>query len=275
MRTLLPILTVVLACLLCAGCGGGARKPSGMLDKLAAGEPLRIGVKVDAPPFGFLLGGANAGFDIDIATAIAQNVGAQKIEFVPVTSASREQALLTGMVDMVAASMTITRSREERVDFTLPYFEDGQGLLVLKDSDINSYLDLPGRKVGVVAGTTSERNLMQVAPAAKLTTYSTYDELVKALGKGSVEAITSDSMILLGLGKAGASGAYRLAGDPFSTEPYGIAIRENDSDFRDALNESLQALWESGQYSLIFRTWFGPGTRYDGKINFSMTPYSP
>jgi len=231
-------------------------------------------VKADTPPFGMKLGESFTGFDIDIALAVSKQLGIEQVEFVPVTSANRIVKLLNGDVDMVIASMTITRYRELKVDFSLPYFQDGQGLLVKADSTIQSYIDLAGKTVGCTKGSTSSYYMKQVAPDCATKVYADFPAMMQGFADGEVEAVTSDTLILIGLMKnAPDPAAYRLAGDRFTTEPYGIAIVENQSKWRDALNDALQDLWENGRWQVICDSWFGPGAKYESKINFAITPY--
>ncbi|MDA3960120.1 MAG: transporter substrate-binding domain-containing protein [Planctomycetota bacterium] len=266
---LLPLFALILS-----GCGGNSRSTadSDTLKAVKQRGEVRIGVKEDTKPFGFRLGGERAGFDIDIAIAIAQQLGIAQVRFVTVTSANRIDMLKSGDVDMVLASMTITRQRDREVDFSIPYFQDGQGLLVQKDSDIGSYLDLAGRMVGAVKGSTSGSNIAQVAPDASVIEFGDYQRLERALRAGTVDAITTDTVILLGMAQS-SKGALRLAGQSFTVEPYGVAIVENQSNWRDAINEAIQVLWESGQYQMIYDTWFGAHSVYGEHVNFAVTTY--
>ncbi|MBA3710717.1 MAG: transporter substrate-binding domain-containing protein [Planctomycetes bacterium] len=247
-----------------------------------AAKRIRVGVKADTPPFGSKSGETYIGFDIDIALAVAKQLEsilktpALEVEFVPVTSHNRIEKLLAGEVDMLVASMTITRYRDQvqNLDFTVPYFQDGQSLLVLKDSPIQSYQDLAGRSVGCVRGSTSSWYLNQVAPDCKPTKYEDFPSLFAALDAGQVDAATSDLLILMGrMRSAKDPAAYRIAGDRFTTEPYGIAVRENQSTWRDSLNEAIQQLWENGRWRVIADTWFGAQSAYPTQLNFGITPY--
>jgi polar amino acid transport system substrate-binding protein len=270
----LPLLALVILAL--AACGGSrAGTPIyDTLQQVKAANVLRVGVKADTPPFGFKRGGELAGFDIDLAYALAQELGIKDVAFVTVTSADRIQKLNAGEVDCLIASMTITRAREHEVDFTIPYFMDGQALLVKADAPIRSYQDLAGRKVGAVRGSTSGSNMQQVAPDCQVVQLGGFPDLLKALDAGSVDAITSDSLILTALMRnSGKADAYRIAGDRFSTEPYGIALRQNQSPWRDAVNEAVQKLWENGRWQLIYDTWFGPRSKYATETTFSITPF--
>ncbi len=235
---------------------------------------LRVGVKADAPPFGWKDESGYYGFDIDIARALARELGIENVEFVTVTSADRIDKVVSGEVDMAIASMTITRGRERSVDFTIPYFQDGQALLVRADSAVTSYEDLAGKTVGGVKGATSIDNIRQVQPDCIVKEYPGYDEAFRGLAAGEVDAITSDMLILLGF-KLGAKEPelFRIAGERFSTEPYGIAVRENQSEFRDALNDAIQRLWETGRWQGIFESWFGEEAKYHSDVPFVIVPF--
>jgi polar amino acid transport system substrate-binding protein len=240
---------------------------------LKAGK-VRIGVKTDAPPFGYLLKGERVGFDIDLAHALARQLEIKDIEFVPVTSGDRSDKVVAGEVDMVIASMTMTRYREKRVDFSIPYFQDGQALLVKTGSPIQSYLDLAGKQVGVVKGSSSSYYMKQVCPDCTTLIVPGMEDLLKALADDKVEAISSDMLILMALRQqSGAADQYQIAGDRFTVEPYAIAIPENESKWRKAINHAIIALWESGEYQTIFNAWFGAGAPYETKTGFAIPVY--
>jgi polar amino acid transport system substrate-binding protein len=235
---------------------------------------LRVGVKADAPPFGWKDEFGYYGFDVDIASALAKELGVEKVEFVTVTSADRLDKVASGEVDMAIASMTITRGREEKVDFTIPYFQDGQALMVRAGSAVASYEDLGGKTVGGVKGSTSVDTIKEVQPDCNVKEYPGYNEALAALRAGEVDAITSDMLILLGL-KLGAEQpeAFRIAGKRFSTEPYGIAVRENQSEFRDALNAGIERLWKTGRWQRVYEDWFGANAKYRADEGFKIVPF--
>ena len=273
---LLTVLILAALALALTVCGGGKRDaaaPGDDLARIKQSGVLRVGVKSDTPPFGFKRGETLAGFDIDIADALVQQMGLKDVTFVPVTSANRLAKLQAGEVDCVIASMTITRTRAREVDFTIPYFQDGQALLVKGDSAIQSYLDLAGKKVGAVKGSTSAANMKQVAPEAQIVAFDSFAALLAGLESGKVEAITSDQLILQALAQSAKTKDLRIAGDRFSTEPYGIAVRKNQSRLRGALDEAVQGIWENGRWQLIFDTWFGPRAKFHTSSTFSITPY--
>ncbi|MBF0244441.1 MAG: transporter substrate-binding domain-containing protein [Planctomycetes bacterium] len=232
---------------------------------------ITFGVKVDAPPFGMLVNGEHVGFDVDIAKAVAAKMGL-KANFVGVKSSERIPFLLEGKVDAIIASMTVSRTREQDVDFSIPYFQDGQALLCRSDSDIQSYQDLKGRKIGAVKGSTSHTNMLTVQPEGEMVLFADYDEAVQALIEGKIDTLTSDYLILSGLSTSKDSGQkLEIRGTRFTIEPYGIALREDQSDLRDAINLSLMSIWADQIWHSIFVTWFGPGSRFETEIDFSIT----
>ena len=260
--------------LACVERGGGRARPGDILAQVKERGTLRVGVKADAPPFGWKDEFGYYGFDVDIARALAGELGIPKTEFSTVTSADRLDKVTSGEVDMAIASMTITRGREEKVDFTIPYFQDGQALMVRADSPVASYEDLGGKTVGGVKGATSIDTIREVQPDCTVKEYPGYNAALAALRAGEVDAITSDMLILLGL-KLGAEEpeAYRIAGKRFSTEPYGIAVRENQSEFRDALNAGIERLWKTGRWQRVYEDWFGKNAKYRADEGFKIVPF--
>ncbi len=237
---------------------------------------IRFGVKADAPPFGAKNEDGFWGFDIDIASSICENLGL-KAEFVPVTSGERIHKILSREVDVVIASMTITRERENDVDFTIPYFQDGQGFLVSIGSGIQTNIDLKDKKVAAVEGSTSSKNMAKLQADSKVIPFSGYDPAMDALLAGEVDALTSDYMILKGLliGHPGAGKKLELVSRRFTIEPYGMALLENQSDLRDILNNALMNLWSSGRWQESYETWFGQGSVYDMPHTSFRLPVTP
>ncbi len=255
--------------LVLAGCGS-ERAAGGLHERVMSAGSVRIGVKADAPPFGVERNGMRRGFDIDIGESLARRLGVEPV-FVTVTSADRIPKLQAGDVDMVIASMTQTRGRDRKVDFSIPYFEDGPAILVKTGGDITGYLQLGGRKLGVAKGSSTAAAVAKVAPEAVVVELPAIKDLLPALEAGQVDAVASDYLILIGLARASGKGrSYTIAGGRIVSEPYGIALPQNESALRDAVNEALMAMWEDGEWSRISDTWFGPNGAMPASIKFSM-----
>jgi len=237
--------------------GGGGGDDT--LQKIRDAGEVVVGVKYDQPPFGFVPEGENqpTGFDVEIATAVAEKIGVEP-RFEQVTSQNRIPNLETGKIDMIVATMTHTRTRDETIDFSLTYFEDGQRLLVPNDSDIQSVDDLAGRTVATVQGSTSETNVAEAAPEAEILTYQGYPDALQAMLRGEADAVTTDGGILVGLADTAqeAGEEVKLVGDRFSDEPYGIGVRQGDAAMRDEVNFALQEMVEDGTYEEIYRKYF-------------------
>lgn len=265
------ILVLAAALLLLAACTR-AEAPADRLAAARAAGVLRVGVLADAPPFGYRAGGQLVGFDIDVANALAGELDIPQVELVPVTADSGRDQVASGAVDLVIAAMTQTRYRERRVDFSIPYFQDGQALLVAQGSTIQTYQDLGGATVAAVKGSTGSYYVKQAAPDCRVEAVPTVVELAAAVTSGRAQAAVCDRILLLGLVRQSA-GALRLAGEPFTVEPYAIALAENQSKLRKAVNHALIALWESGRYQGLYATWFGPGAAWELPGRFAIEPY--
>jgi glutamate transport system substrate-binding protein len=228
---------------------------------------LVVGTKFDQPGFGLKnpTTGKVEGFDVEIAKLMAVGIFGgtaadvdSKIEFVETVSAVRESSIVDGKVDMVAATYTINDARKQIVDFAGPYFVAKQDIMVKKDdTSIKSVTDLNGKKVCSAQGSTSIKNVAAKAPQADLSIqFKTYSECAAALGDGRVQAVSTDNTILAGLVQQSA-GAFKLVGNPFSDEPYGIGIKKGDDAFRTFLNDRIEAIQDSGDWKKAFDATLG------------------
>jgi polar amino acid transport system substrate-binding protein len=233
---------------------------------------LVAGVKDAVVPFGYVDEESReiVGFDVDVCEYIADELKVD-LELKPVTSSNRIPMLAEGKVDILAATMTHKQERDEVIDFSITYFMDGQKLLVAADSDIKSTADLAGRKVSSVKGSTSEKNILLAQPDATVVSFEGYPEAFLALKQGKVEAVTTDSVILVGLkGSDPEPEKWAIVGEFFSSEPYGLGVRENDSEFRDFVNFTLMKMWNEGDWFKIYEKWLGPDTNYYMPLDWEM-----
>ncbi|MGC9325701.1 MAG: ABC transporter substrate-binding protein [Desulfomonilia bacterium] len=242
------------------------------LEDIKAKGVLVAGVKDAVVPFGYVDEQTKelVGLDVDICREIANKLGV-KLELKPVTSATRIPQISEGMVDIAACTMTHKLSRDDVIDFSITYFMDGQKLLVKKGSGIKSYKDLAGTKVGTAKGSTSEKNIAAVQPNCTVLSFEGYPQAFLALKQGKVAAVTTDSVILVGLkGSDENPEKWEIVGDFFSDEPYGIGLRENQSNLRDFINRSLMEMWRDGTYRKLYDKWLGPDTKYYMPLTWTM-----
>ena len=216
--------------------------------ELADSGTITIGTKFDQPLFG--LSGPNGpeGFDVEIGKIIAAELGiaAEDINWVEAVSANREPFIENGEVDVVIATYTINDTRKEVVSFAGPYYMAGQSILTLADNeDIESEEDLVGQPVCSVTGSTPAANLEELGAEVLLT--DTYSNCLEPLRSGAVVAVSTDNVILAGLA-AQNEGEFKVVGEPFTDEPYGIGLALDDTEFRMWINDVLEAAYEDGRY---------------------------
>ncbi len=245
------------------------------LDRIQAAKVLRIGVKGDGPPFCFQDKEGNPlGFDVDIGFRLARALGVEPL-FVTMHSAERIEKLTSGQVDVVIATLTATRRRAREIDFSLPYFQDQQSLLVKSASAIQSYRDLSGRNVAAIVGTTSIDNIKVVAPDARIVPVESISEGLQKLSAGAADALTGDGLQLRAVVLGASANEFRIAGEGFSVEAYVIGLPRNDSGFRQRVDEFLTELWNSGAWNRIFNKWLGAQSAYNMEARFQMPVLPP
>ncbi|WDZ87576.1 glutamate ABC transporter substrate-binding protein [Micromonospora cathayae] len=239
------------------GTGAGSKSfaAGSTMEKLNKAQSIKIGTKFDQPGFGQKgLSDAPEGFDVEIAKLIVKELGIpeDKIEWVETPSKVREDVIVNGTVDLVAATYTINDKRKERIAFAGPYYEAGQNILVRKDDSSitgpDSFKDGTKKVCSAVGSTPAEEIKKYVKDAAsQLVLFDTYDKCRDALKGGQVDAVTTDNVILLGyIAKDEAS--FKLAGENFTKEPYGIGVKKEDTDFRNFVNDTLEKAFSDGSW---------------------------
>jgi glutamate transport system substrate-binding protein len=236
-----------------------------------AGDKVRIGIKFDQPGLGFKDGDKYTGFDVDVAKYVANELGysEDKIEFVSAPSANRETLLETNQVDMIFATYTINDSRKERVGFAGPYFIAGQDLLVrADDSSITGKASLDGKKLCSVTGSTSAENVKKDIAGVNLVEQQGYADCLGLLETGGVDAITTDDIILAGLAATEANkGKFKVVGEPFSEEPYGVGLSKTSEKCAD-INTAIQKMIDSGDW----KTALDKNTEGTGYVPSKLNP---
>lgn len=216
----------------------------------ATGPKIRIGIKFDQPGLSVNDGGHYSGFDIDVATYVARKLGYSpaQIEWKEAPSNQREALLQNGSVNMVIGTYSITADRKKIVDFAGPYFIAGQGILIRKDESrtIRGAKDLPGKRVCTASGSTPAAALRKYFPTAQRMELSGYAECVTALESGTVDAVSTDDIILATLAAAKGDGNLRVVGKPFTKECYGIGVPKNSPHLVEKINQALREMVSSG-----------------------------
>ncbi|MCK6212336.1 glutamate ABC transporter substrate-binding protein [Georgenia sp. EYE_87] len=247
-----------------AGDGGTAAGGGG-------GESITIGVKIDQPGLGLQEGSEYTGFDVDVAKYVAEKLGyaEEDIEFVESVSAQRETLLENGQVDMIFATYSITDERKERVAFAGPYFVAGQDLLVAADNtDITGPEALNGKVLCSVEGSTSaERIRDEHSEGVELYPAQTYSECVELLAAGNVDAVTTDDVILAGYAaQAEYEGQFKVVGNPFSEENYGVGLPK-ENDVCEDVNAAITEMIEDGTWEELIARNVGDNFQWNEELN--------
>ena len=255
----------------------------GTLQQIQKSGKIKIGYRTSSPPMSFI--GKNStpeGYSIDLCTHIVEGVekkiGSEvKIEFVPVTADNRFEALSENKIDILCGVTTYTLSRREVVDFTQITFITGGAYLTLKGKKIRNNFD--GKKIGVVKGTTTVNELQTLFKEAEVTAeivlFTDTDEGFNALKNGTIDAFSADQVVLIGLVLSSPDKSkFSLLPDLFSYEPFSLAVRKNDADFRLVADRVLSGLARSKKILTIYDKWlseFSPNRppAFDTMVEFN------
>jgi ABC-type amino acid transport substrate-binding protein len=248
---------------------GGAAAASPTLDRIKATGTVTFAYRDGAAPFSFKArSGRPQGYSVELCEKAAASIGkalaipAIKVEWRPVDAANRLDAVTSGRADAECGTTTITLSRMERVDFSVPIFVDGGGVLVREKDHLTRLTDLKGRKIAVIPGTTTlpalQNALKVIDVTAEFVSVKTATEGVDLLLSGKADAYASDRVVLAGLKLAQGNDELSLINQDFSFEPYALVVRRDDPDFRLAINRALVGLYKSGEIDAVYVKWLAP-----------------
>jgi glutamate transport system substrate-binding protein len=234
-------------------CGGGSGADDGK---------IVIGTKYDQPGLGLKNpDGTMSGFDVDVATYVAGQLGftPDKIEWKESPSAQRETLIQNGQVKFIAATYSITDARKGKVSFAGPYLVTGQSLLVKADNtDITGVESLQNnKKLCSVSGSTPAQKIKDKFPSVQLQQYDTYSACIEALKNGAIDAVTTDEVILAGYA-AQTPGAFKIVGKPFSEENYGVGLKKDDTELQTKINDAITKMETDGAWKTAFEKNLGP-----------------
>ncbi len=198
------------------------------------------------------------GFDVDIVDAIATQLDLKvEIKDSDFNALKSGLALNTKQCDLVASAMTITPEREAVMGFSDGYYDSEQSLLVPADSSIASIDDLDGVKVGVQKGTTGEAYANENAAGADIVVFPSDGEMYAAIKAGQVEALLQDLPVNIDhQNDPKAAGEFKVVETYSTDESYGLAVKKDNTELLDAVNEALTTMRDDGDYQKIYDTYF-------------------
>jgi ABC-type amino acid transport substrate-binding protein len=248
------------------------------LGKIKAAKAINVAFSGDSLPFSFV--GPNnepAGYSIDICKRVIAQIGRAvgepnlKVNWVSGSVSERLQMVASGKADMECANTTQTLARLASVDFSNLIFVDGGGFLVKSDSPVNRVADMGGKKIAVLAGTTTETRLNDTLKRrlvnATVIPIRNANEGVAMLESGSIDAYAGDKIKLVGLAaQAKEPAKLALLAEDLSIEPYALALPRNDSALRLEVNKALTQVYMGGDIETIFAQWLGKLGRPSGLL---------
>ncbi len=276
-KMILAVLALVLGLTLLAG----TAMAGPTMDKIKETGVIKLGFREGSIPFAFIdpKVGKHVGFSVDMANLLAEYLGkrfGKKITIEPftVTPKTRIPMVVNGTVDVEMGSTTYTAKREAVADFSLIFFFSETTFLVPKDSGIKTLADLSGKRVGGARATTNLKAVQELADAGKfkpeaITVVETHPQGMLALKSGKIDAYTTDRSLLEGLRMKDANPDKWMTVDfAIAYEPYAYICRENDSDFRDFVNNTILWSIKTGKFYELYDKWMGP----KGLVPIKMSP---
>jgi polar amino acid transport system substrate-binding protein len=262
LRTLLVLVVGLIAAVGIAACGDDDSSTSGDTTATDGGSAdlgliedgtLIVGSDIPFPPFEQGDPPDYEGFDIDLINAVADNLGlTTQIEDAPFDLLLQGGG---GQFDLAIAATTITKPRENRVDFSDPYFLASQGLLVRVDSDVTSFEDLDGKIVGAQDGTTGETYANENTGASEVRGFPEIDDAYNALLSEQVDAVVNDLPSVQDQAD-NSNGRLEVVADVNTEEEYGVIFPQGADALREAVNGALQEIKDDGTLNDLYQQWF-------------------
>lgn len=219
------------------------------------GREISIGSDTAYPPFEFVdENNQIVGFDVDMMDAVCELANCRP-NFVTASFDGIFAALAAGEYDAVVSAVTITEERDQVVDFTRPYLNAGQIVTVRQDSEITGPDDLEGKTVGVQLGTTGDVAAGDLTSDENVRRYQTIDLAMAALAQGDVEAVIADAPTSADIVARQFEDELKLVGEPFTDEFYGVAVREETPELKEAFDAALAQLIENGTLTELAEKW--------------------
>jgi len=260
-KTIALMLCLLLALTALVACGGAQDKAAAgddSLKKITDAGKLVLGLDDAYPPYGYKdEDGVIKGFDIDLAKEVCSRMGVELVTQ-PINWDTKVVELNNGNIDCIWSGFTITEELKKQVNFTDPYVNNRQIIVVAAGSDIKSKADLSGKLVGVQAGSSAIE-----AIDAEADVKATFKELIEIkdnvtalieLKNGTVEAVVLDEAVGMSYVNDG-TGTYRVLDEDFGGEQYGVGFRLADNALRDKVNETLAAMRKDGTIEKIAKDW--------------------
>ncbi|CAG2145672.1 Glutamate/aspartate import solute-binding protein [Cupriavidus campinensis] len=244
-----------------------AASPNSVVLRIQQTGAIRIAHRESSVPFSFVADGKPMGYAVDLCLKVAEALRTQlklpqlRVEWVPVTPASRIPAIVDGRADLECGSTTNNRERRDLVAFTIPHYIAGSRMLVKADSGIRKWGDLRGKTVVSTTGTTPLAMLRKMDEAGamgwKVVEAKDHAEAFGMVESGRADAFVMDDVLLFGLrANARNPAALAVTGDLLTIEPYAIMLSRHDAEFKKLVDKAMVTSIYDQDTQKLYRKWF-------------------
>ncbi|MFI9546643.1 transporter substrate-binding domain-containing protein [Streptomyces sp. NPDC052016] len=262
---ILAAITATAGMMLAAACtstddgGSGSKTAAGGVELVKAGQ-LTTCTHLPYPPFQSEIDGKVQGFDVSLVDLVAEDLGVkQEILDTPFENFKTGAFLNSGECDLAAAGMTITEERKKNVDFSAPYFDATQAVLVDKKAGVTSLADVKSKnvKLGAQAQTTGEDYVKK--QGFDPVSFESSDAVLNGLRTGQVKAVVIDYPVVQGWLKDKATAdSFEVVDNLNTGEQYGFTVKKGNSELVQAINKALADAKADGTYKKLYEQWIGP-----------------
>ncbi|MGV6849770.1 MAG: amino acid ABC transporter substrate-binding protein [Marinibacterium sp.] len=273
-----PLIVIAVALVL----GGAAEAQT--IDRIKDTGEIRLGYRLDAAPLSYVDGaGIPNGYTVRVCSELSQAIGRAlkldeiNVKYVPVDTDNRFAKVVNGEIDLLCGAASITLSRREFVDFSIPIYVDGTAVMLPADAE-TSFSSLSGKKVGVRVSTTTEEaltnTLSQAASDAQIVHFDNHKDGLAAMKSGEIAAYFADQSILLFLNRGDKD--FVVMDRLMTIEKQGLALQRGDTEFRYLVDGALSGMYAAG----IMDTFLGealPGVKPGQALRwlFTLAPELP
>ncbi|MFF4351879.1 transporter substrate-binding domain-containing protein [Streptomyces sp. NPDC001530] len=252
-------LMLVAACTSSDNGGSGSKTAAGGVELVKAGQ-LTTCTHMPYPPFQSEIDGKEQGFDVSLIDLVAKDLGVKQVILdTPFETFKTGAFLNSGECDLAAAGMTITEERKKNVDFSDPYFNATQAVLVDKKSGLDSLADVKakGAKLGAQAQTTGEEYVQK--QGFDPVSFESSDAVLNGLRTGQVKAVVIDYPVVQGWLKDKANAdAFKVVDNLNTGEQYGVTVKKGNTKLLAAINKAIADAKADGTYKKLYEKWIGP-----------------
>lgn len=259
-KSIVGLMTLFLmVAILMTGCSGSDSAESETTTGSNDDATFVVGLDDSFPPMGFRdENNEIVGFDVDLAKEVGERMG-MEVVLQPIDWESKELELDSGNIDVIWNGLTITDERKEAMDFTKPYLENDQVIVVKNDSAIAAKADLVGKNIGVQKGSSAYDAFTSDEISSQVAELTEYPENVSALADlsiGRIDAVIVDSIVARYY-ITSENAEFKILDESLAPEQYGVAVKKGNTELLDQIQEALDAMNEDGTAAEISTNWFG------------------